>query len=95
MADDPSRDFCLIALRLIFAEQSICNKTETSRHPYKSDKRLMLTTLATAAITVVVVNDFTGKHTDKKEIKFSSCIRKFRRDQVQSHIWLTASTYMV
>jgi hypothetical protein len=32
----------------------------------------MLTTLATAAITLVVVNDFTGKHTDKKEIKFSS-----------------------
>jgi hypothetical protein len=32
----------------------------------------MLTTLATAAITLVVVNDFTGKHTDNKEIKFSS-----------------------
>ncbi len=30
----------------------------------------------------------------KKEIKFSSCIRKFRRDRVQSHIWLTASQYM-
>ncbi len=27
----------------------------------------MLTTLATAAITLVVVNDFTGKHTDKNK----------------------------
>ncbi len=55
----------------------------------------MLTTLATVAITLVVVNDFTGKHTDKKEIKFSSYIRKFRWDRVQSHIWLKASSYTV
>ncbi len=27
-------------------------------------------------------------HTDKKEKKISSYIRKFRRDRVQSHIWL-------
>jgi hypothetical protein len=32
--------------------------------------------------------------TDKKKIKFSSYIRKFRVEQLQSHIWLTASSYM-
>ncbi len=32
--------------------------------------------------------------TDKKKRKFSSYIRKFRVDQLQSHIWLTASSYM-
>ncbi len=31
----------------------------------------------------------------KKKIKFSSYIRKFRMEQLQSHIWLTASSYMV
>ncbi len=31
----------------------------------------------------------------KKKIKFSSYIRKFRRDRWQSNIWLTASWYMV
>ncbi len=31
----------------------------------------------------------------KKKIKFFSFIRKFRRDRVQSHIWLTASSCMV
>ncbi len=30
----------------------------------------------------------------KKKIKFSSPIRKFRMQQLQSHIWLTASSYM-
>ncbi len=30
----------------------------------------------------------------KKKIKFSSYIRKFRMKQLQSHIWLTASSYM-
>ncbi len=30
----------------------------------------------------------------KKKIKFSSYIRKFRAEQLQSHIWLTASSYM-
>ncbi len=34
-------------------------------------------------------------HTDKKKIKFSSYIRQFRRDRLQSHIWLNASSYMV
>ncbi len=29
----------------------------------------------------------------KKKIKFSSYIRKFRMAQLQSHIWLTASSY--
>ncbi len=33
-------------------------------------------------------------HTDKKKIKFSSYIRKFRVEQLQSHICLTASSYM-
>jgi hypothetical protein len=32
--------------------------------------------------------------TDKKEIKFSSYLRKFRMEQLQSHIWLTAFSYM-
>ncbi len=31
----------------------------------------------------------------KKEIKFSSYIMKFRMEQLQSHIWLTASSYKV
>ncbi len=31
----------------------------------------------------------------KKKIKFSSYIRKFRMEQLQSHIWLTASSYTV
>jgi hypothetical protein len=31
----------------------------------------------------------------KKKIEFSLCIRKFRMEQLQSHIWLTASSYMV
>jgi hypothetical protein len=30
----------------------------------------------------------------KKKIKFSSYIRKFRVEQLQSHIWLTASSYI-
>ena len=30
----------------------------------------------------------------KKKIKFSSYIRKFRMEQLQSHIWLTASSYI-
>jgi hypothetical protein len=30
----------------------------------------------------------------KKKIKFSSYIRKFSMEQLQSHIWLTASSYM-
>jgi hypothetical protein len=29
----------------------------------------------------------------KKKIKFSSHIRKFRLEQLQSHVWLTASSY--
>ncbi len=35
-------------------------------------------------------------HTDKKENKIFLiyCIRKFRMEQLQSHIWLTASSYM-
>ncbi len=30
----------------------------------------------------------------KKKIKFSSYIGKFREEQLQNHIWLTASSYM-
>ncbi len=30
----------------------------------------------------------------KKKIKFSSYIRKFRMEQLQSHRWLTVSSYM-
>ncbi len=32
--------------------------------------------------------------TDKKKSKFSSYIMKFRMEQLQSYIWLTASSYM-
>ncbi len=32
--------------------------------------------------------------TDRKKIKFSLYIRKLRMEQLQSHIWLTASSYM-
>ncbi len=31
----------------------------------------------------------------KKKIKFSSYVRKFRWGRLQSHVWLTASLYMV
>ena len=34
-------------------------------------------------------------YTDKKEDQISSYIRKFRRNQMQSHIGLTASSDMV
>ncbi len=37
---------------------------------------------------------FFSSYTDRKKIKFSSYIRKFRWDFLQSHIWLTASSYM-
>ncbi len=33
-------------------------------------------------------------YTDEKKIKFSSYLRKFRGKQLQSHIWLMASSYM-
>ncbi len=35
-----------------------------------------------------------NSYTDKKKIKFSSYIRKSRVKQLQSHILLTASSYM-
>jgi hypothetical protein len=45
--------------------------------------------------TPTVINDSNCNHyTEKKKIKFSSYIRKFRMEQLQSHIWLTASSYM-
>ncbi len=31
----------------------------------------------------------------KNKIKFSSCRRKLRREKLQSHIWLTASSYII
>ncbi len=40
-------------------------------------------------------HNFWGATLIKKKIKFSSYIRKFRRDWLQSCIWLTASSYMV
>ncbi len=39
-------------------------------------------------------SDWWSGCTDKKENKFSSYIRKFRMEQLQSHIWLTAYSYM-
>ncbi len=33
-------------------------------------------------------------HWYKRKLKFSSYTRKFRMEQLQSHIWLTASSYM-
>ncbi len=40
------------------------------------------------------INQETGGLTDKKKTKFSSNIRKSRRGRLQSHILLTASSYM-
>ncbi len=37
---------------------------------------------------------FESSYTVKKKIKFSSYIRKFRMEQLPSHIWITASSYM-
>ncbi len=34
------------------------------------------------------------KRTDKKQIKVSSYIKKFRREQLQSHTWLTACSWL-
>ncbi len=43
----------------------------------------------------VLANPFVrAPYTDKKEIKFSPYIRIFRMEQLQSHIWLTASSYI-
>ncbi len=36
-----------------------------------------------------------ARYADKKEKKISSFIRKFRRDRLQRHIWLKATSYMV
>ncbi len=46
-------------------------------------------------IRVHFVTPFQAGTLIKKEIKFSSYLRKFRRDRLQSHIWLTASSYMI
>ncbi len=40
-------------------------------------------------------HNFWGATLIKKKIKFSSYIRKFRRDRLQSRIWQTASSYIV
>jgi hypothetical protein len=47
--------------------------------------------------TLCTLQQYTVLYTDKKEKKFklSSYIRKFRRNRLQSQIWLTASSYMV
>ncbi len=42
--------------------------------------------------SLFIFADFSHCYTDKREIKFSSYIRKFRMEQLQSHIWLTASS---
>jgi hypothetical protein len=47
--------------------------------------------------TTAVVTDYRGSALIKKQIKFSSYMRKFTMEQLQlqRHIWLTASPYMV
>ncbi len=52
-------------------------------------KRIFM--LSTVIMSICTINHV---YTDKKENKFSSYIRKFRRDRVQRHIWRTASPYM-
>ncbi len=44
--------------------------------------------------TFNISHDDSITYTDKKENQISSYIRKFRMKQLQSHIWLTASSYM-
>ncbi len=56
-------------------------------------KGLVLVLLLVAGCPVQSAKHKTGTLI-KKKIKFSSNIRKFRMEQLQSHIWLTASSYM-
>ncbi len=37
---------------------------------------------------------FFGNHTDEKEHKIFLTCKEIKRDRVQSHLWLTASSYM-
>ncbi len=45
--------------------------------------------------TKTVIKMWWSRYMIKRIIKFSSYIRKFRMEQLQSHIWLTASSYIV
>ncbi len=42
----------------------------------------------------VTISKLCALYSDKKKIKFSSYIRKSRRERLQSHIWLTVFSYM-
>ncbi len=57
--------------------------------------RLDLYSIYFGTMYVAQVSKTSARSTEKKKIKFCSYIRIFRWDQVQSHIWLTASSYMV
>ncbi len=50
---------------------------------------------STAGLSQAAAATAAGGALIKKKIKFSSDIRKFRMDQLQSHIWLTDSSYRV
>ncbi len=50
---------------------------------------------STMALSQAAAATAAGGALIKKKRKFSSDIRKFRMDQLQSHIWLTASSYRV
>ncbi len=61
-------------------------------HSPKHDK--MLTGVIAVAFYLCVLYFCSPCTLIKKKIKFSSYIRKFRMERLQSHIWLTASSYM-
>ncbi len=46
-------------------------------------------------VNIPATTDYTVRDTlIKRKIQLSSYVRKFRMEQLQSHIWLTASSYM-
>ncbi len=52
------------------------------------------TLFLSAYLSILIIKKYTVHTLIKKKIKFSSYIRKLGMEQLQSHIWLTASSYM-
>ncbi len=66
---------------------------ETSRNPIiLAHSFLIFHLIFLLSLDLLIRNS--AQHTDKKKIKFSSYIRKFKWDRVQSQIWGWASWYM-
>jgi hypothetical protein len=73
-----------------FLPSFLIPSVDAHTEPDNDDLGLFLRPLAFA-----LVSTFRNNGTlIKKIIKFSSYIRKFRVEQLQSHIWLTASSYI-